>query len=289
VSKSVNRDVNERPVGHNPGHARHDRLLVVRFAAGEAEGSDNEQARALVDQCRDCARLAADMTTLRSSMAALPTPKRTRDFQLTPEQAEQLRGSAFDRFLRRLAMPKLGLLRPVAGVAVALGITLFVVGAGLPASYLPAAGVTGGAPPPQMLENDVASPSEREGASSAQGSPLATNAYGAGGVDTAASPAGTAVPAAAPSASAKTGDETEYAMTDAPTAIPAPSATAAALVPAATATAAPPAAGPGEAADGADTARLLMVYGGVTLAVIAFGILLLSLYARRRTEDPLLR
>jgi hypothetical protein len=288
VSKSVNRDVNERPVGHNPGHARHDRLLVVRFAAGEAEGTDNEQARALVDQCRDCARLAADMTTLRSSMAALPTPKRTRDFRMTPEQAEQLRGSAFDRFLRRLAVPKLGLLRPVAGVAVALGITLFVVGTGLPGSYLPAAGL-GGAPPPQALEQDLASPSQREVGSPEQGNPVSTNAYGAGGFDTAASPAGSAVPAAAPSGSAKTGDKTEYAMTDGPTATPAPSATAAALVPGPTATATPPAAVPGAATGGGDTARLLMVYGGVTLAVIAFGILLLSLYARRRTEDPLLR
>jgi hypothetical protein len=283
VSRSVNRDVNERPVGHTSGHARHDRLLIVRFAAGEAEGPDNEQARALIDQCRDCARLAADMTTLRSSMAALPTAKRTRDFRLTPDQAEQLRGSAFDRFLRRLAVPKLGILRPVAGVAVALGITLFVVGAGLPGQYLPAAGLAG-APPAQMLEQDAASPSQREAPTVAQPRPAASS-ESAGGIDTLASPAATGMPASAPSESVKTSGQSDYAITAAPTA----TATAAALLPVATATAQPAAAVPAAAADGGDTARLLMVYGGVTIAVIAFGILLLSLYARRRTEDPLLR
>jgi hypothetical protein len=38
-----------------------------------------------------------------------------------------------------------------------------------------------------------------------------------------------------------------------------------------------------------DNGRLLIVYAGMTVAIVAFGLLLLSFYARRRNEDPLLR
>ena len=76
---------------------------------------------------------------------------------------------------------------------------------------------------------------------------------------------------------------TQYAVTDAPT------ASAFALVPAPTATAQPQPAAPAAAANGQRHRPELLVYGGLTLAVISFGLLLLSVYARRRTEDPLLR
>jgi len=70
---------------------------------------------------------------------------------------------------------------------------------------------------------------------------------------------------------------------------------AAALEPAPTATEAlingggPAPATPDAEDTGADTGRLLLVYAGLTLAIVAFGLLLLSIYARRRNEDPLLR
>lgn len=280
MSRRVNPAVNERPVGQPSDHARHDRLLVVRFAAADATGPDYEQARAQIDTCADCASLAADIATLHSSMAALPAAKRTRDFRLTQEQADQLRGSAFDRFLRRLAMPSLALLRPVAGVGVALGLVIAVVGAGLPNAFLPAAGAL----PPQALNATATTSTERANVGSPADRPSATYAESTGdGVDTAAQPTGTPMPASAPSKSGKAGGS-DYLMSAEPTSTDG----FAAVVPVPTATPQPESATPGALANGTDAATLL-VYGGVTLAVLAFGLLLLSVYARRRTEDPLLR
>jgi hypothetical protein len=76
--------------------------------------------------------LASDIDALRLATAALPAARRTRGFQLTEEQAAGLRGSALQRLLRRLAAPGLAPLRPLAGVAVSVGLVLMVVGVALP-------------------------------------------------------------------------------------------------------------------------------------------------------------
>ena len=60
--------------------------------------------------------------------------------------------------------------------------------------------------------------------------------------------------------------------------LPTPTATAHALGGSPEATALP-----------SDDNKQLAVYGGLTLAFVALVLLLLSLYARRRNEDPLLR
>ena len=134
MSGSVRDDVHTRPPRRIPSdHARHDRLLVARLAADDAYPSEITDALALVEGCSQCADLAADIRLLRAAATDLPTPRRPRDFRLTPEQAEALRGSAFERLLRRMAGPGLGALRPVAGVALSLGLALAVVGTSLPA------------------------------------------------------------------------------------------------------------------------------------------------------------
>jgi len=278
VSEDVKADVNDRPVGHAPGHARHDRLLIVRYAAGDLEGTDLEQATSQANECAECARLASDAKSLQASLSAMPAPKRTRDFRLTPERAEQLRGSALDRFLRRLAMPKLGLLRPVAGVGVALGLTIAAVGGGMPAAYLGAGGTA--AP----IANDMAAtPSDREAGAAANAAPSYTVAGGDTSVQFATA---SAAPVLAPASSAKANSSVESLTTSAP-----PTATQAiAVVP----SAAPPtnenaSVAPAATNTSGDPGRLLIVYAGLTLAIVAFGLLLLSLYARRRNEDPLLR
>jgi hypothetical protein len=120
---------NHRPSRPSNDHARHDRPLVARFAAQDAYPTEVDEAQALVQRCADCAALAADVRALMQATAQLPPIPRPRDFRLTAEQAEQLRGSTFERFLRRLSAPRLNVLRPVAGVALSVGLVMAVVGA----------------------------------------------------------------------------------------------------------------------------------------------------------------
>lgn len=128
---SVTNHVNERFRGGSE-HARHDRLLVSRFGAGDAFASEEAEARELVGRCAECARLAADMNVLRSQLAALPAARAQRDFRITAEQADKLRGSVLQRWLRRIAGPGLAPVRPLAGVALSVGLVLMMVGVALP-------------------------------------------------------------------------------------------------------------------------------------------------------------
>ena len=113
-------------------HRRHDRLLVTRFAMDDAYPSETAEARQLIDSCAECAALAADIRALSSSMSQLPDAKRTRDFTITAEKAEELRGSRISRWMRGLATPKFGMLRPVAGVALSIGLVMAIVGVAMP-------------------------------------------------------------------------------------------------------------------------------------------------------------
>jgi hypothetical protein len=288
VSDSVRDDVSKRPIGHNPGHARHDQLLVVRFGAGDATGTDAEEARALTQSCTDCAQIAADIRLLQTSMSALPTPRRTRNFRLTAEDAERLRGSAFDRFLRRLAMPQLGVLRPVAGVALALGLTITAVGAGLPSSFLPQA--------PGAPVNKGGQVTSAQGAPTASGTgqlmPVQLGAPPTSERDTNA-PGDQQGPSAppAPSVAATEAAPPVFSASGSDSATSAPTATVTAIVPVSPAPTAVQPEAPAQTPvdESADTTRLLLIYAGVTLAMVAFAVLLLGVYARRRTEDPLLR
>jgi hypothetical protein len=133
VTERVTDDVEQRRTPSIPSdHSRHDRLLVTRFAANDAYPDELDLALALVAGCSDCAQLAADVRLIAQATGELPAVRRTRDFRLTPEQAEVARGTRFERFLRRLAAPGLAPLRPAAGVALSLGVALAVVGAALP-------------------------------------------------------------------------------------------------------------------------------------------------------------
>lgn len=113
-------------------HRRHDRLLVTRFAMDDAYSSERDEAIKLIETCSDCASLAADVRVIAMAMPRLAVAPRTRDFTITHEQAERLRGSGLSRWLRTLAMPGWGALRPVAGVALSIGLVMAVVGAGVP-------------------------------------------------------------------------------------------------------------------------------------------------------------
>jgi len=277
--------VNERPIGHAAEHARHDRLLVARFSAGAATPDDAAEAQRLVQQCSHCAQLADDMRILSNSIAQLPAPPRTRNFRLTEAQAEALRGTALDRFLRRLALPGLTMLRPVAGVALAMGLTVAVVGGGLPSS----AGTAGAPRQADMAETVTAAASDAATArppyadepAAAQASAGAKEsdtfaAVGASGAPDERPPSQTVAGAPAPSIAA-------------PATYVAVGGVATTRDSLATPPGAAGAAAPGQDDVSGDMTRVLLIYGGVTLAMLSFGVLLLAWFARRRLEDPLLR
>jgi hypothetical protein len=256
-------------------------LLVARFAVGESLPGEAEEGHRLVSSCTDCGRLAEDLGLLRTSLAAMPAPVRTRNFRLTPEQAERLRGNALERFLRGLAAPGLTMLRPVAGVALAMGLTVAVVGAALPLAASPGAASAPEAPTRTLVDRATAA---------ATATPPAPVAGAIG--DSAAPTSGAAGATESPTSPESTKDVSYAAASPVPSATGdheigrAPDYTAS-TNPLPPISESPPSAPASDTS--VDTTRLLLIYGGVTLAMLSFGLLLLAWFARRRLEDPLLR
>ncbi len=123
------------------GHAAHDRVLVVAYASGDAEGAELEAATRLVADCAECAALHRDLRAIAAALPELPAPRRTRDFRLTSEQAASLRPAAWRRLLAPFAGPRFAFAAPLGSGLAALGI----VGILLAGSGFPLAGATSGA------------------------------------------------------------------------------------------------------------------------------------------------
>jgi hypothetical protein len=154
-------------------HRRHDRLLVARFAAGDVDGTAQQhEAQELVRRCSECAALAADIKAISTSVARMPAPSRMKDFRLTAQQADHLRGSRFDRFLRTLTGSSWTTVRPVAAVALSVGLVMSVVGA------MPLLGAAGGAASPERASFTTPQPVSDAGS----GAPHATQDIGPGPV-----------------------------------------------------------------------------------------------------------
>lgn len=112
-------------------HARHDRLVVVRYLDRDPDLLTGEvnQARALLASCPDCAGLATELQLISDATSRMLAPARPRDFRLTPEQAAALGSGGLRRFLEAAGSAfRFGFLRPLAGAAVAIGLLLAVVG-----------------------------------------------------------------------------------------------------------------------------------------------------------------
>jgi hypothetical protein len=124
-----------RPAPPLVDHAQHDPLLIAQHAAGDPlDAAQHEEAARLVAGCHDCAVLAADLRAVSAAVAWEPVPPRRRDFRIDAGRAEQLRGSALQRFLRRLALPETRVLRPVAAGVMSVGLLFVVAGTAWPDS-----------------------------------------------------------------------------------------------------------------------------------------------------------
>ena len=306
----------------NQGHDRHDRLLVTRFAVGDAYPGEVELAKELVRHCADCAALAADIRLIAARTADLPVVRRPRDFRISAAQAERLRGSWLERLLRSFSAPGWGLARPLASAALVVGLSLAVIGAlplGVASSgaadtlTVPATGQPVGAPPvapnqqPSQIGNQTRASSPPEFETTGGASPASTG--GVPAVGPLPAPTAQTRPAATLSASdssvespangkhdtaAPATPEPVTAATAPAAPLPSPTQKVAVVVPPAAPSVAPqpapatndqivaPAAAP-------SSDRTLLESIGICLALFALAILLIAWLARRRYSDPLIR
>jgi len=249
-------------------HRKHDRLLVTRFAMDDAYPSERDEARLLLQSCPECAALAADIRHISNAVGQTPVPSRTRDFVISAEKAQELRGSRLSRWMRGFATPGWGALRPVAGVALSIGLVMAVVGTALPAT-LPAAAPEGGA----------LTLSASDAPADAQSFPSPVP-----------QPNGPSPEIAAPAAGGEglAGDSGRNIEFDKASQDPITAEVNAAYA----SPEAVPVDGPVEAlavTAPRDTTRDLLLWAGLLIAVLSVGLLLLAWIARRYFADPLLR
>ena len=90
-------------------HPDHDETLIARLAVDDLASDDRDRLRATtqVAECPACAELLADLRTIATAVAALPEPRRTRDFRLTEADAARLRPTGWRGALARLGIAEL--------------------------------------------------------------------------------------------------------------------------------------------------------------------------------------
>ena len=252
-------------------HRRHDRLLVARFAAGDAAYGQEHEAQDLIRRCSECAALAADITAISKSVAQLPAPPRPRDFRLTAEQAAQLRGSRLDRWLRTITGSGWATVRPVAAVALSIGLVMSVVG------FLPILGAAG----PGAIDTDRV-PVFAAGQPTPESSPVERGSN--------EGPAATSGDLPGPTGAAVNPPPDDLGLVATPASDNMDNAYLAASSSA-------PEANPGDQPGGLDTSlpgtasssRDLVLLSGLIVTILALAVLALLYAARRRYSDPLLR
>jgi hypothetical protein len=155
-------------------HADHDPLAVAAHAAGDATGSELDDALALVAACPDCAALHHDLRSIAAALPDLPAPVRTRDFRLTPEQAASIRPAGWRRLLAPLAGPRFAFAGPLGTGLATLGIVgILAAGAvGMPLAGTAAA--PGDAAAPETRGPVAAMPAPSELPLAASGAPAAS-------------------------------------------------------------------------------------------------------------------
>ncbi len=200
-------------VPHAPASsaAQHE-LLIVGLDADDLREPDRTRAADLTQTCDGCAQLAADLAALRAATHALPARPRTRDFRLTPADAERLRPTAARRLLGWLAGPRSSV-RPLAGSLAALGLAGLLV-ASVPGmlgrtASAPAALTSQGAYDLNSGAPSAAARAPEGGASfsgnNATASAAASAAASQAALGPAASPSAASAPSPAPAASAAAG------------------------------------------------------------------------------------
>jgi hypothetical protein len=172
-------------------HARHDLSIVAALAARPADLDETEMtaAKAQVASCTVCADALADFVAVQTALPGTATPRRPRDFQLTPADAQRLHRSGWRRFFGYFGSPRDGFSRPLAIGLTTLGLAGVLLASIPSATFM--AGSGGAAPAKTATEMQQAAPP-----------PPAASAPGTDRTTLGAAAPGLALPSAAPSTSA---------------------------------------------------------------------------------------
>ena len=121
-------------------HETHDRLLIASLVDRSITEPERARAEAQLRACRACAELHAELVALSAATRAMPVPARTREFTLTPADADRLRVRGWRRLMAAIGSSKDAFSRPLA-----LGFTtLGLAGLLLSSVSLPFGGATAG-------------------------------------------------------------------------------------------------------------------------------------------------
>jgi hypothetical protein len=123
-------------------HYAHDTLRIAAYTLGDLSANESAAAHRQIRDCRECAALHSDLTSLSTALTSLSkTATAPRDFRISPEQAARLRGGPWwRRIARSIAAPR-GFGRPLATAFTTLGLVGLLIGT-LPAGFLPMAAQT---------------------------------------------------------------------------------------------------------------------------------------------------
>jgi anti-sigma factor RsiW len=173
-------------------HAAHDRLIVANLVDRSVSDDERARAEAQLAACRDCALLYDDLVALSAATRTLPVPARSRDFTLTPADAERLRVRGWRRVLAAFGSSRDALSRPLALGLTTLGLAGLLV-ATVPSAFSGMSGATSlstvgsavddasgaAGANPEMLSQASAAPPEVYGGSAAAAAPSAAAPAGA--------------------------------------------------------------------------------------------------------------
>jgi len=145
-------------------HARHDLSIVAALAARPADLDERETtaAQAQAASCTLCADALADFVALQTALPGTATPRRPRDFRLTPADAQRLHRSGWRRFFGYFGSPRDGFSRPLAIGLTTLGLAGVLL-ASIPSAAL-MTGSSGAAPAETAAEIQQAAPSPADSA-----------------------------------------------------------------------------------------------------------------------------
>ncbi len=173
----------------------HDELLIARLAVDDLPPTESagRLARSWVADCPACAELLSDLKAIAAATAALPAPRRTRDFRLTEADAARLRPAGWRGLVARFGSPTFAFTRPLAAGLATLGIAGLLL-ATIPAGF-GSASSSSGLLSPAGGNGAEAQDSSGEHATSAP-------AYGGGAGPAAAPPAASEAPPSAAASAA---------------------------------------------------------------------------------------
>lgn len=198
-------------------HRTHDPELIAAAADGTLTGPDASRVDEWLTRCAPCADLRRDLVAIAAANRTLPTPARTRDYRLSPAEAERLRSGGLRGLLARIGTSRDAFSRPLALGLTTLGLAGLLLTGG---TSIFSSGSTAGAAPQTLSTVGAAIPEDQTTVDAYERASGTDGSVFSGEGEAAASAAPSAAPAAAPDLAAS---EVPVAASGAPEAMAEPS------------------------------------------------------------------